>query len=77
MEGYWENNTLCGDSVWREFPTFTSCDAAYQCSNCPVQDGKAWRDGLYIGKPNHHVSTKSRCPCQTNCPMCFSGPLLD
>jgi len=75
MSGYWENDSVCGNPVWHRFPTFTSCDASFQCSSCPVQDGKVWRDGLYIGKPRY-IPNKSQCPCETDCPMCFSGPLL-
>lgn len=80
--GYWDNDSVCGDPVWHEYPTFTFEDAAYQCSKCPIEDGKVWRNDLYMGMSVPHypvpntVDKTGRCPCQTNCPLCFSGPLI-
>ena len=86
MNGYWSDDTVCGGPKWHEFPTFTFADAKWQCSQCPIQDGQVWRDDLYVGSSVPHypsreqVNTTGRCPdssCQTDCPICFSGPLLD
>lgn len=88
-DGFWVNNTVCGDPVRTPFPEFTVDDAAFQCSDCPIEDGKAWRDDLFMvstplppprvtdGIPTWNPCMKeSISPCQTDCPLCFSGPLI-
>lgn len=47
--GYWSNDSVCGEPVWHDFPTFTFADARYQCSSCPIENGQVWRDDLFVG----------------------------
>lgn len=71
MVGYWINNTVCGEPKWESFRTFTVSDVKRQCSNCPTKPGTVWRDGLFVGNRNPIYDDEQ------NCPLCFSGPLLE
>ena len=82
-DGFNVNSNVCGEPIRMPFPTFTVQDAAFQCSNCPIEDGRAWRDDLFVNtvQPIRRDRFTDTIPtwtggCQTNCPTCFSGPLI-
>jgi hypothetical protein len=71
IPGYWtDDQGFCGGPRWRAFPTLTQNDVISQCSGCGIPPFKAWKNDLFINRPQRVY------PNLEACPMCFDGPLL-